>query len=126
MVEQGLARLGRVALRVTAGQETLVPPVDIQLPPVHCRRRRGVRHLPQYRDPDPATGQDQGCRPGGALHIHDPGDEPGGRGSSKYLGGGVHHHVGAGHGPRLASADRLPFVAPVRRPSTSVIAWSAA
>ena len=76
VVEQRAACAGLVALRIARGQEPLVTPPDVQMPPIHRVTGRCHGKLDEHRGADAAPGQHQGGAALCGLRIHEPGDQP--------------------------------------------------
>jgi hypothetical protein len=89
-VDQRGPRLGLVAVAVAVGQEPLVAPPQVHAGPVDGAGRGGRRHGGERLDPDGPAGEHDVHRRGGGLQVHEPRDEPRGRGRGERVGVRVH------------------------------------
>lgn len=87
VVEQGLAGLEFVAVRIAGGHETLVAPEHVEVGPVDVAG--GLAHQFQQGDAGAAAGEHHRRRPAQPLRLHHLGDEAGGRGGHEFVCAGV-------------------------------------
>ncbi len=97
MVEQCLAGAGLVTLRVAGRQEPLIPPPDVQFPPVHGVPCSGGGQLGQHSGAHPASGEHDRGRATGGLGVDQPGDQPGGHRLGEQALIPVDQHGGSAH-----------------------------
>ena len=97
VAQQRLPGTGLVPLRVAGGQEALVPPPDVQPPPVHRVAGGRDRELGEHGGTDPAPGQHQRRRSRGCLDIDQPGDQPRGYRLGEQVRIQVGQHLRCGH-----------------------------
>src|SRR5690606_2760150 len=93
VVEQGLAGLRLVPLRIPLRGEPLVAPGDLYVGPVDCLASRAEGHLLQHADAVATTGQHERSHPVLGLHVDQLRDQPGRGRRRKQLVALVHDDV---------------------------------
>ncbi len=96
VVEQRLAGLLLVALRVVGGDEALVAPEELDPRPVHRVPCGTVPHLLQHGDAGAPAGEHERRPAAPGLRVGQCRDQPGGAGGGQHVRTGVDDDVGGG------------------------------
>ncbi len=119
VVEQRLAGLLLVALRVVGGHEALVAPEELDPRPVHRLPCGTVPHLLQHGDAGTPAGEHERRPAAPGLRIGQRRDQPGGAGGGQHVRIGVDDDVGGG--PVAGARTGKPSVGGHVPPSLPVV-----